>query len=80
MPARTGHRTYRANRAAVLAVSDVCWLCGEPGSDTVDHVVPWSKGGSDAPSNLRPAHRSCNSARGTREPTKRAQLGDWADW
>lgn len=33
---RTG-RPYRRNRAAVLASSTVCWLCGHDGADTVDH-------------------------------------------
>src|SRR5262249_7169485 len=31
--------TYRRNRAAVLASSDVCHLCGLGGADTADHLV-----------------------------------------
>lgn len=61
---RTGSRRYRRNREAVLSVSDVCWICGRPGADTADHVVPHALGGSDAVDNLRPAHRSCNARRG----------------
>ncbi|MFC6712444.1 HNH endonuclease [Branchiibius cervicis] len=80
MTGRTANRRYRAERAAVLAVSDVCWLCGERGADTVDHVVPYSHGGTDNRANLRPAHRSCNSARGNRAPTRFADLGDFGDW
>ncbi|MBF0808519.1 HNH endonuclease [Rothia nasimurium] len=39
---------------------------------SVDHVLPRSLGGSDDIANLRPAHFSCNSARGNRVmPTKR---------
>ena len=52
-----------------------CQLCGEPFrrpaplhphelSVEVDHVVPASKGGTDALGNLRLAHRKCNMARG----------------
>jgi len=37
------------------------WLL--PMAATADHIVPVSEGGSNALSNLRPAHRSCNSKR-----------------
>ena len=39
----------------------------DPGHDryiTFDHILPISRGGTDAPSNLRLAHRACNQARG----------------
>ena len=52
----------------------VCQICSEPvdysadpQSDwypTLDHIVPRSHGGSDDESNLRTAHRWCNSVRG----------------
>lgn len=52
----------------------ICQLCegpvdlGLPFTDrwsaTLDHIVPYSLGGSDDESNLRLAHRSCNSKRG----------------
>jgi len=61
---RTGSRRYRRNRKAVLALSDVCWICGKPGADTADHVRAHALGGGDEADNLRPAHRSCNAARG----------------
>lgn len=57
-------RKYEANRAYVLSKSKICWLCGESGADTADHVIPRSRGGSNAVSNLRPAHESCNKAVG----------------
>lgn len=41
-----------------------CNLCGRPGADTVDHVVPLALGGADHPGNWQPAHRSCNSSAG----------------
>lgn len=55
-------------RAQVLAASNVCHLCGKPGATEVDHVVPasvapWLR---FDPSNLRPAHPSCNRRRGNR--------------
>lgn len=37
-----------------------CVVCGKP-SDTVDHIIPKSRGGTNHPSNLQPMCRSCNS-------------------
>lgn len=52
-------------RAAVLgAKGTVCHLCGYPGADTIDHLIPRSLGGDNSVDNLAPAHHSCNSARG----------------
>lgn len=63
---RTG-RPWRRVRQQILAASDVCWLCGKSGATTVDHVIPVSHGGPlRDPANLRPAHLSCNTARGNR--------------
>lgn len=51
----------------------ICHLCSKPVvrnahfnddyAPSLDHVIPRSKGGSDDPSNLRTAHRICNSMR-----------------
>jgi 5-methylcytosine-specific restriction endonuclease McrA len=61
---RTG-RPYRRVREQVLAEDDTCWICGKEGADTIDHLLPISKGGSLLDkNNLKPAHFSCNSARG----------------
>jgi hypothetical protein len=55
-----------------------CWLCGNnvdpsapagsPWAGSVDHVLPRARGGGSEPANLRLAHRSCNSRRGSRLP------------
>jgi hypothetical protein len=45
-----------------------CVVCGKP-SDTVDHIIPLSKGGTNDPANLQPMCRRCNSK-------KSAKLGD----
>lgn len=37
-----------------------------PRSASFDHLIPVSYGGTDAPENLRLAHRGCNSRRGNR--------------
>lgn len=61
-------RQWKRLRARVLEDSDICWLCGQPGADTADHVIPRSVAPHLAESldNLAPAHRSCNSRRGAR--------------
>ena len=38
----------------------------EPASLVMDHVVPLSRGGADALSNIRPAHWACNARKGSR--------------
>lgn len=56
--------SYQKKRAAILQRDGyVCWLCGQPGADTVDHVIPRARGGTDDDDNLRAAHLSCNSGR-----------------
>lgn len=71
----SGSARQRRNRA-ILAASDVCHICGHPGSDEVDHVKALARGGSEDPSNLRPAHgqepcstcgEKCNRSKGAKE-------------
>ena len=49
-------RAWRRTRARILAASDVCHICGKPGADAVDHVDSLANGGTDHPTNLKPAH------------------------
>jgi 5-methylcytosine-specific restriction endonuclease McrA len=53
------------SRLVLSTYGDRCVHCGLAGADTVEHVQPRSLGGTDALENLRPAHGSCNSRRGT---------------
>lgn len=46
----------------------VCHICGQGAADAIDHIVPVAWGGSDDPSNLAPAHTSCNTAKGDAAP------------
>jgi 5-methylcytosine-specific restriction endonuclease McrA len=64
---------YRRAKAAVARQLPIpCSLCGGPithlGHDrwslTFDHIVPVSLGGTNELSNLRAAHKHCNSSRG----------------
>jgi hypothetical protein len=43
-----------------------CRRCGTPDDLTLDHVIPWSAGGSDDASNLQTLCRSCNARKGAR--------------
>ena len=51
-----GTSQWKRVRQAILSASDICWMCGRPGANTVDHIVPLADGGTNALQNLRPAH------------------------
>lgn len=68
-----GGRPWRRTVAYVLRRDHgICWLCGQPGADSADHIQPRAHGGTDRPSNLRAVHhdRGCrgNRYRGDRTP------------
>lgn len=53
---RKGH-IWQRKRAAVFARDgDICWLCGRPGADSIDHVIQLADGGTNDLENLKPAH------------------------
>lgn len=69
MSAYGGARSTKLFELVYATYEPVCYLGGEfiPDADrTVEHVVPRSLGGTDDLSNLKPACRSHNSARGNR--------------
>lgn len=77
--ARRGRKSNANGFATTKQVADRmayyggrCWMCGEVGN-TIDHVKPLSKGGSNWPANLRPACRSCNSKKGAKWNVAAAQ-------
>jgi hypothetical protein len=43
-----------------------CVECASREDLTLDHIWPWSRGGTDEPSNLRALCRSCNSRKGAK--------------
>jgi len=55
-------------RAILAAFGHHCAYCGAGGRMTMDHVVPLSRNGEHAPSNVVPACRSCNSRKNTKTP------------
>lgn len=72
----SGGARQKRNRRIFNEKGDVCHICGHPGSDAIDHVMPLAKGGSDDDDrNLMPAHHDvacetcgerCNRAKGAR--------------
>ena len=61
-----GRRAQALTRRVVYRDSGICWLCGQPGATTADHVMPQSRFPelTWVESNLRAAHRRCNQSRG----------------
>ena len=53
----------RRRRIVLQRDSHICWICGEAGANSVDHVIPSIKGGSSEYHNLKAAHLSCNVKR-----------------
>ena len=45
-----------------------CQYCGATERLSLDHIVPWSRGGKDSADNLVTACRSCNSKKNARTP------------
>lgn len=56
---------YEKRRFAIYrAYEGICWLCNlhvSRNDFSIDHVIPRSKGGTNAIDNLRVAHKVCNS-------------------
>ena len=83
---RTGTAQWKRLRRKLLRPGVHCWLCGgpidvtlhhlDPMAPTLDHVIPYAKGGTDDEHNLRPSHRHCNRAKSDRldlDPTPTAR-------
>jgi 5-methylcytosine-specific restriction endonuclease McrA len=79
-------RAYRRKAARLKRTATDCWICGEPidpgvhyldpRAFTADHVDPIGRGGHVL-GDLKPAHRSCNSRRGTRDLEHEETSRDW---
>ena len=78
------HLLYRTVPSARPSVAQIklrdartCAYCGRHG-DTVDHVVPRSRGGSNAWDNLVCACRPCNNRKADRTPVEAGMRLLWA--
>lgn len=62
-----GRKAQQYVRLTLETYGTVCWLCGFPGANTADHIIPRSLGGAVFNlDNLGPAHKNCNESRGNR--------------
>jgi hypothetical protein len=57
-----------------------CAYCGLRGADTMDHVLPRSRGGATNWMNAVAAHRECNRAKGDRTPEEAGMPLLWRPW
>ncbi|HEY3366514.1 MAG TPA: HNH endonuclease signature motif containing protein [Symbiobacteriaceae bacterium] len=65
---------YRYIRLKVLVRDGyTCYWCAGPG-DTMDHIIPWSKGGRTTMDNCICACQECNGQRGDMPATEFARL------
>ena len=73
-----GSRRWREHTVPRILRRDngICHICGQPGADTADHIIPVAHGGTDDDTNLAAAHhRPCNVRRNDRPlDTIRAEL------
>jgi 5-methylcytosine-specific restriction endonuclease McrA len=75
-------RKRRKRRTLLLRDGASCAYCGRPAGTgepfsrlTIDHVIPVSRGGTDALTNLRVACRACNRAKADQMPEDFAKAG-----
>lgn len=54
--ALTGRRRKDRNASVMAEHGGCCHVCGQPGADQIDHVVPLAHGGTERRSNLAPIH------------------------
>ena len=72
-PGLVNNPRWQALRAQVLRESTVCYLCGQPGATTVDHIQErWEGGDIYDRDNLAPAHVACNSRKHAQRKAKAA--------
>jgi 5-methylcytosine-specific restriction endonuclease McrA len=81
----TGRPWRRTVAQVIQRDGGICHLCGQPGADSADHLVPRSQGGTNDPANLKAAHHlvepRCNIKRGDAPvDLARAAIGGHDDW
>lgn len=69
-----GRHTLQEVKAIKNAWNNKCAYCRMKPAETIDHVHPLTKGGSNNPNNLVPACFSCNSSKGKKS------IWEWNPW
>ena len=63
---RAEYNTLRINGKLEHLKNKPCVRCGKP-ADTIDHIIPLSKGGTNDIDNLQPMCWKCNKAKGSKQ-------------
>lgn len=68
---------YRVTAKDIRRLASACCVaCGLP-ADSLDHVIPLSRGGSHGVGNLAPMCRTCNSSKGAKTISEWRKANDW---
>lgn len=71
--------TLATKRGVLARDKHTCVYCGRAG-DTVDHVMPQSRGGKNSWENLAACCRSCNHKKADRTPEEAGMRLRWHPW
>lgn len=52
----SGSRQQKRAAYILQKYDTICHVCGHPGSDQADHVIPLAENGPDTTANMRPIH------------------------
>lgn len=69
----SGWAQQKRARRVMRRYDGICHVCGNPGSDQVDHVVPLGEDGADTEDNLRPIHSKPCHEQKTADEARRAR-------
>lgn len=60
----SGSRQQKRSRFVLYRDEGICHICGEPGADEADHVIPLAEGGEDHVDNMKAIHaKPCHEAK-----------------
>lgn len=77
----TGRKSTQFVKLTLSTYGTICWLCGLPGANSADHIIPRSRGGAVYDiKNLGPTHKSCNEARGNTPVEAYRAITDGMAW
>jgi 5-methylcytosine-specific restriction endonuclease McrA len=73
-----GNQNFQVTRKDLQKMmAQSCFYCQVNQANSVDHVIPVSRGGSHGIGNLVPCCRSCNSSKGTKFITEWKKVRGW---